>query len=162
MLLQKTRSIWRSNGGSALIETALILPVLIIFIFGVLEFSWLICQQHMISTGISDAARYIARSTTPNDPMIKQNAKYLATTGAVDGTVLRVRGWKADDVDISYSFISNPAGNDGLTGLRGGPTIESVTVSTTFTVPSLGFFDILGLSPPTFRVLHQERVIGSG
>jgi len=162
MTLQKIRSIWRNNEGSALIETALILPVLIIFIFGVLEFSWLICQQHMISTGINDAARYIARSTTPNDPTVKQDAKYLATTGAVDGTVLRVRGWRAGDVDISYSFISNPAGNDGLTGLRGGPTIESVTVSTTFTVPSLGFFGILGLSPPTFRVLHQERVIGSG
>jgi len=159
---QTNRPIWRDNEGSALIETALILPVLIIFIFGVLEFSWLIYQRHMISTGISDAARYIARSTTPNDPTVKQDAKYLATTGAVDGTVLRVRGWKADDVDVSYSFISNPAGNDGLTGLRGGPAIETVTVSTTFTVPSLGFFDILGLSPPTFRVLHQERVIGSG
>ena len=162
MLLQKMRSIWRNNGGSALIETALILPVLIIFIFGVLEFSWLICQQHMISAGISDAARYIARSSTPNNPTISQDAKNLATTGAVDGTVLRVRGWRADDVDISYSIISNPAGNDGLTDLRGGPAIESVTVSTTFTVPSLGFFNILGLSPPTFRVLHQERVIGSG
>ena len=159
---QTNRPIWRNNEGSALIETAIILPVLIIFIFGVLEFSWLIYQQHMISTGISDAARYIARSTTPNDPTVKQDAKYLATTGAVDGTVLRVQGWKADNVDISYSFISNPAGNDGLTGLRGGPAIETVTVSTTFTVPSLGFFDILGLSPPTFRVLHQERVIGSG
>jgi len=159
---QTNRPIWRDNEGSALIETAIILPVLIIFIFGVLEFSWLIYQRHMISTGISDAARYIARSTTPNDPTVKQDAKYLATTGAVDGTVLRVRGWKADDVDVSYSFISNPAGNDGLTGLRGGPAIETVTVSTTFTVPSLGFFDILGLSPPTFRVLHQERVIGSG
>ena len=159
---QTNRPIWRDNEGSALIETALILPVLIIFIFGVLEFSWLICQQHMISTGVSDAARYIARSSTPNDPTISQGAKYLATTGAVDGTVLRVQGWKASDVDISYSFISNPVGNDGLTGLRGGPTIGSVTVSTIFTVPSLGFFDILGVSPPTFRVLHQERVIGSG
>src|SRR6516164_10560922 len=118
------RSIWRDHEGSALVESAVLLPVLFLLVFGVLEFSWLICQQHLISTGISDAARYIARSTTPNDPTIKQNAKYLATTGAVDGTVLRVRGWKADDVDISYSFISNPAGNDGLTGLRGGPAIE--------------------------------------
>src|SRR3974377_914061 len=137
MLLQKIRSIWRNNEGSALIETALILPFLIIFIFGVLEFSWLIYQRHMISTGISDAARYIARSTTPNDPTVKQDAKYLATTGAVDGTVLRVRGWKAADVEFSYSFISNLAGNAGLTGLRGGPAIETVQRSPPFTLPSL-------------------------
>ena len=49
-----------------------------------------------------------------------------------------------------------------MTGFRGGRVIESVTVSTTFTVPSLGFFGILDLSPPTFTVSHQERVVGSG
>lgn len=156
------RSVWRNSEGTALIETAVILPVLFVLVFGVFEFSWLICQQHLMLTGVSDAARYIARSATPNDPTIKQDAKYLATTGAVDGTLLRVSGWKADDIEISYGFINNPTGNDGLTTFRGGPVVESVTVSTTFTVPSLGFFSILGLSPPTFKVLHQERVIGSG
>ena len=48
-----------------------------------------------------------------------------------------------DDVDISYTFINNPTGDNGLTNFRGGEVIESVTVSTTFTVPSLGFFGIL-------------------
>ena len=153
---------WRDDEGSALIEGAIILPVLFILVFGVFEFSWLICQQHLISTGIRDAARYIARSTIPNDPTIKQDAKYLATTGAIDGNTPRVSGWTVDDVDISYTFINNPTGDNGLTNFRGGAVIESVTVSTTFTVPSLGFFGILRLSPPTFTVSHQERVIGSG
>ena len=156
------RSLWRDDEGSALIEGAIILPVLFILVFGVFEFSWLICQQHLISTGIRDAARYIARSANPNDPTIKQDAKYLATTGAIDGDTPRVSGWTADDVDISYTFINNPTGDNGLTNFRGGAVIESVTVSTTFTVPSLGFFGILRLSPPTFTVSHQERVIGSG
>jgi Flp pilus assembly protein TadG len=156
------RTIWRDGEGSALIEGAILLPVLFILVFGVFEFSWLICQQHLISTGIRDAARYIARSTTPNDPTIKQNAKYLATTGAIDGNTLRVKGWTADDIDISYTVIDNPTGNNGLTNFRGGAVIESVTVSTTFTVPSLGFFGILRLSPPTSTLSHQERVIASG
>ena len=153
---------WRDDEGSALIEGAIILPVLFILVFGVFEFSWLICQQHLISTGVRDAARYIARSANPNDATIKQDAKYLATTGAIDGNTPRVSGWTADDVEISYTFINNPAGDNGLTNFRGGAVIESVTVSTTFTVPSLGFFGILRLSPPTFTVSHQERVIGSG
>ena len=98
----------------------------------------------------------------PNDATIKKDAKYLATTGAIDGNTPRVRGWTADDVEISYTFINNATNDNGLTNFRGGAVIESVTVSTTFTVPSLGFFGILRLSPPTFKVSHQERVIGSG
>ena len=156
------RSIWRNSEGSALVEGSIILPVLFILVFGVFEFSWTICQQHLILTGISDAARYIARSTTPNDATIKKVAKNLATTGAVDGDTPRVRGWTADDIDISYTFINNATGDNGLTNFRGGEVIESVTVSTTFTVPSLGFFSILKLSPPTVNVSHQERIIGSG
>ena len=66
-------------------------------------------------------------------------------------TPRRVKGWTADDVDISYTFVNNPAGDNGLTNFRGAAVIESVTVSTTFTVPSLGFFGILRPSPPTLN-----------
>src|SRR5262245_35806719 len=105
MPCRRLRSIWRDSEGSALVESTIILPVLFGLVFGVFEFSWTICQQHLISTGIHDAARYIARSPIPNDSTIKQNAKYLATTGAIDGNTPRVSGWTADDVDISYTFI---------------------------------------------------------
>jgi len=156
------RSIWRDSKGTALIEAAISLPVLFILVFGVFEFSWAVYQQHLILTGISDAARYIARSTIPNDPTTKKDAKYLATTGAVDGDRPRVSGWTADDIDISYTIINNPTNDNGLTDFRGGAVIESVTVSTTFTVPSLGFFGILHISPPILNVSHRERIIGSG
>jgi Flp pilus assembly protein TadG len=156
------RTAWREDNGSALVEGSIILPVLFILVFGVFEFSWAIFQQHLILTGISDAARYIARSPIPNDPTIKQNAKYLATTGAIDGNTPRVNGWTVDDVDISYTFINNAAGDNELTNFRGGEVIGSVTVSTSFTVPSLGFFSILKFLPPTVNVSHQERIISSG
>jgi hypothetical protein len=159
--MRTLRSIWRDHEGSALVESAVLLPVLFLLVFGVFEFSWLICQQHLMSTGICDAARYIAHSTNPNDPTIKKDAKYLATTGAIDGDTPRVSGWTPDDVEISYSFTSNLTNEDGLPNFRGGNVIESVTVSTTFTVPSLGFFGMLGLTAPTFSISHQERVIGS-
>src|SRR6266566_8029618 len=104
------------------------------------------------STGICDAARYIAHSRNPNDPTIKKDAKYLATTGAIDGDTPRVSGWTPDDVEISYSLTTNLTNEDGLPNFRGGNVIESVTVSTTFTVPSLGFFGMLGLTAPTFSI----------
>ena len=69
------RSIWRDSKGSALVEGSIILPVLFILVFGVFEFSWAICQQHLILTGISDAARYIARSAIPKRPNHQKSGK---------------------------------------------------------------------------------------
>jgi Flp pilus assembly protein TadG len=155
-------SLWRNGDGSALIEGAIIIPVLFTIVFGVFEFSWLIYQQHLISTGIRDAARYIARSANPNDLTIQKDAANLAATGAIDGNSARVSGWRMSDVNITYASVGNPVGVDGLTPFRGGPVIQIVTVSTTFTVSSLGFFDFLRLKPATVTVSHQERVTGPG
>jgi Flp pilus assembly protein TadG len=156
------QSLWRNGEGSALIEGAIIMPVLLILVLGVFEFSWLIDQQHLISTGIHDAARYIARSANPNDLTIQRNAKKLATTGAIDGDTARVRGWTTHDVNITYTPVNNSVGVNGVPPFRGGAVIQNVTVSTSFTVPSLGFFGFLGLKPPALTVSHQERVIGPG
>jgi hypothetical protein len=66
------------------------------------------------------------------------------------------------DINITFASTDNPVDAKGVTRFRGGPIIQSVTVSTTFTVPALGFFGFLGLKPPAFSVSHQERVIGPG
>src|SRR5215467_12992375 len=156
------QSLWRNSEGSALIEGAIIVPFLLVLVLGVFEFSWLIDQQHLISTGIHDAARYIARSANPNDLTIQRAAKNLATTGAIDGNTARVRGWTTRDVHISYASVNNSVESNGMPVFRGGAVIQNVTVATTFTVPSLGFFGFLGLKPPALTVSHQERVIGPG
>jgi Flp pilus assembly protein TadG len=162
MSVRIVQSLWRNGEGSALIEGAIIMPLLLVLVLGVFEFSWLIDQQHLISTGIHDAARYIARSVNPNDLTIQKNAKKLAITGAIDGDTARVRGWTTHDVNITYASVNNSVAVNGMPAFRGGAVIQSVTVSTTFTVPSLGFFGFLGLKPPALRVSHQERVIGPG
>jgi Flp pilus assembly protein TadG len=162
MSVRILRSLWRNGDGSALIEGAIIVPVLLILVLGVFEFSWLIDQQHLISTGIHDAARYLARSANPRDLAIQKRAKNLATTGAIDGDTARVRGWTTSDVHIRYASVNNSVGSNGLTPFRGDAAIQIVTVSTTFAVPSLGFFGSLGLKPPALTVSHQERVIGPG
>ena len=162
MSVRILQSLWRNGEGSALIEGAIVVPLLLILVLGVFEFSWLIDQQHLISTGIHDAARYIAQSANPNDLTIQRAAKNLATTGAIDGKTARVTGWTARDVNITYASVENEVDSDGLTLFRGGAVIQRVTVSTSFTVPSLGFFGFLGLRPPVLTVSHQERVIGPG
>ncbi len=167
-LAAQWRRLCRDREGSALIEGAIIVPVLFVLMFGIYEFSWLFYQQHLISTGLRDAARYLARSAVPCDttspfwPLAEEYAKNLATTGYVNGGRARVRGWTSAMVIPQCTAIENPSGAGGLAAFRGPPVIYVITVSTRFAAPSLGFFGFLGLTPPVISVAHSERAIGPG
>src|SRR5215510_9226744 len=91
MSIRIVQSLWRNGEGSALIEGAIVVPLLLILVLGVFEFSWLIDQQHLISTGVHDAARYIAQSANPSDLTTQKRAKNLATMGAIDGDTVQLR-----------------------------------------------------------------------
>jgi hypothetical protein len=162
------QALWRDREGSALVEGALLVPVLCALMFGIYEFSWLFFQQHLISTGLRDAARYLARSSDPCDGaspnwlITEEYAKNLATTGSINGGKARVKGWIAAMVTPECMAIDNSSGPNGLTAYRGERTIYVITVSTKFIDPSLGFFGFLGLRPPVISVAHSERAIGPG
>ena len=153
--------IWRDESGTALIEGAILIPLLFILVLGVIEFSWMVGQRHVMIEGVRDAARYIAQSGNPNNETVQKSAKLLAISGETDGNESKISGWTTHTVKISYTSVNNPVDATGLSALRGGPVLQDVTVSTALQVPSLGFFSILGLSPPTITVSHSERVIGS-
>jgi TadE-like protein len=158
----------RDTRGSALVEGAVLLPLLCVLVFGVYEFSWFFYQQHVASTGIRDAARYLSRVSDPCQDTSRAwltaegYAKNLATTGSITGGPPRIRGWSPTMVSLRCTSIENPIELDGLQAYRGQRSIHVVTVSTRFTDPSLGFFGILGLRPPLISVSHSERAIGPG
>jgi Flp pilus assembly protein TadG len=166
--IQTVQALWRDCEGSALVEGALLVPVLCALMFGIYEFSWLFYQQHLISTGLRDAARYLARSSdpceggSPNWLAAEEHAKNLATTGSINGGDARVKGWTAAMVTPLCRAVDNPSAPNGASAYRGRSTIYVVTVSTRFTDPSLGFFGFLGLQPPIISVAHSERAIGPG
>jgi Flp pilus assembly protein TadG len=163
-----TRALRRDSDGSALVEGAIVVPVLIALLFGVYEYSWFFYQQHVISTGLRDAARYLARSRDPCDfgssvwGAAQENAKNLAATGSIGGGPARVKGWTATMVVPRCSQVDNSPPARGQSAYRGGLVIYVVTVSTKLTDPSLGFFGLLGLPSPIISVSHSERVIGPG
>src|SRR5262249_7615414 len=153
------RSFWRDSDGTALVEGAIVVPVLCLLVFGVFEFSSLFYQQHRISTGVRDAARYLARTSNPNDSTPQANANNLATRGNLDATGgLRVNGWTASDVTVSVATVTDPTGVT-LKVVGYNDANQKVTVSTDYAIPELGFFEIFGLSAPTLSVSHSERVI---
>jgi Flp pilus assembly protein TadG len=163
-MLARLRSIWRDIQGSALVEATALTPVLFALVFGVMEFSWYFYDQHRVSTGVRDAARYLSRVLDPTAATLQTAAKNLAVTGDISGATMtpRVTGWTTGSVHVNVASIPNPVLQDGSQLYRGGANIEIVTVSTTFTYPSLGFLGLLGLTAPGISMAHSERVIGPG
>jgi Flp pilus assembly protein TadG len=155
MALRWLRSVWKADRGAALVESALILPVFLVLVGGVFEFSFFLYQEQLITAGVRDAARYLALTANPNSGITQAVAKNLAVSGAVDGGTSRVPGWSTSDVSVSISAADNSVGT-----FTGGSTIQIVTVSTNFIDPSLGFLGLLGLNRPTISVSHQERIVG--
>jgi Flp pilus assembly protein TadG len=154
------RSLLRDDDGSALVEATIIIPVLLILVFGVFEFSTLFWQQQLVSAGVRDAARYLARSINPTTPAAETAAENLAVTGSILGGPPRAPGWRPSDVSVNFKTIENNAGPSGRGGYRGPEVIQVVTVSTSYTHSSLGFLDYLGLTNLIIQVSHSERITG--
>jgi Flp pilus assembly protein TadG len=149
------KALCQSERGTALVESAIILPVFLTLVGGVYEFSFYLYRQQMVATGVRDAARYLALTADPTSATNQVDAKNLALTGSINGGPNRVTGWTPADISIQIDTVDNTAAT-----YSGGSVIRLVTVSTSFVDPSLGFFDLLGLNPPTMSVSHQERAVG--
>jgi len=164
MFARRAQRLWRDEQGSALIEGAVVVPMLVALLSGIFEFSWLFYQQHLVAIGLHDAAGYLARSPDPCNlgsrawKTEQQQAKNLATSGLLGGGAARVRGWKNEMVTIQCKKIDNPIGKNGLSRYRGA-SVYVVTVSTEFTYPSLGVFELLRLRAPVISASYSERAI---
>ena len=152
---QVVKSLWRSCRGTAMVETALILPVFLTLVGGVYEFSFFVYQQQLAASGVRDAARYLALSADPNNVSRQADARNLAVSGSVNGGSPRVAGWTSSDVSVVVNVVYSDLATYGTA-----PSIQIVTVSTTFADPSLGFLGLLGIKNPTINVSHQERFVG--
>jgi Flp pilus assembly protein TadG len=138
-----------------MVESAIILPVFLTLVGGVYEFSFFLYQQQLATSGVRDAARYLALTADPNNLARQENARNLAVTGSTSGGTRRVPGWNTSDVSIAVNAVY-----DGVGAYGSASAIRVVTVSTVFVDPSLGFLGLLGLRKPTISVSHQERFVG--
>jgi Flp pilus assembly protein TadG len=150
----------RSQYGAALVEFTAVVPFLVFLGLGAFEFGNALYGHHVITTGLRDASRYLARL---DDPSASETAaKQLAVYGAIGGTTKRVSWWSVGDVSVSLATIANPVDpSTGARTYRGPDPIRVVRVGTAATYPGLGLFAVLGLGPTlTISTYHEERVIG--
>lgn len=150
MQLRFLRRLFAAESGAALVETAVILPVFLTLVGGVYEFGFFLYQEQLVTSGVRDAARYLALSADPTSATNQSNARNLAVSGSISGGTPRVVGWETSDVSVSITSIDNAT-------FGSGPVVQIVTVSTNFAGHTLGFLGLLRLKSPTISAYHQER-----
>ena len=177
-------SFGRDERGAALLEMAVVFPVVLTISLGVIEFGNAIYSQHLIFNGVRDASRYVAGlpfmdSKDQVIDSVKVAANKVAGANiAVWGTTTttdtcnsssipamkltrRVSWWcNASNVVVDYPIAIANNNGSGVKLYRGGAIIYTVTVTATVPYQQLGFLSYLGLTAPTLKVSHMERVYG--
>jgi Flp pilus assembly protein TadG len=102
------RSFRRCERGGSAAEFALILPFLVVLMFGGLELGYYFYSQHQVVKGVRDGARYASRQsfvalncdsrTVPGG--LETKIKEVTITGRVSDGASRVPGWEPKDVTV--------------------------------------------------------------
>jgi Flp pilus assembly protein TadG len=158
---------WCNRIGGPLAEMAMAVPLMLVLIFGTMEFASLLYQQHTITKGVKEAARFAARApairTTNACPpaggnwtTIVSRAQAIATRDAISGSVL-LPNFTASTVTITVRC----ADATGLiTSNVASGSIPVVRVTATVPAQSLGFFGLINVDPFNLTATHEEMGIG--
>jgi Flp pilus assembly protein TadG len=121
----------RRDGGQALVEFALVLPVFLILVLGIVDFGWALRSWMTVSNSAREGARLGAAGATCDD--IRQRA--VDTSGslltAYDVSVENCQGQPGTSVVVTvkrdYSFATPLGGL--LTTLSGGALPSTITMT---------------------------------
>ncbi len=145
-----------------MVEFTLMITFLLTLALGIFEFGRYMYGQHLVTAGVRDGARYLARLADPTLAANQTAAKNIAVFGNAAGTApARVSYWAASDVTIPNPLPSIP--NDDGAGnpiYRGGANITIIELSTAVAYPDLGMLGMIGVGSLMIRASHQERHIG--
>lgn len=164
------RRLVQDNRGTAVLEMAIMTPVLLVIGLGVMEFGNLIFKRHLIEAGVREAGRYMSGMPICLDNTARDNAANLATTATIDGSGPdRVPGWSLVRANITCP-LKNAIFVGGTITLRGavGGQLTVVRIDTTvnYGTLQLGMLNVLdrlgmGFNTLSFAVSHEERFYGN-
>ena len=150
-----------SEHGASAVEFALILPLLILLLFGLFEVGRMFWTCNIVSASVRDAARYAARVDMNCGGFANgadtANTQRLARTGTIDvGGTPVIQNWTNNaSVAVNISCVSNASGT--YLGIYEGaaqiPRVE-VTAAAPFQTSFLSLLP--GLNLGTISVSHAE------
>lgn len=142
---------------------ALMLPMLLVLLFGGFEAAYFMYVEHEVLKGVRDGARYGSRQSfidatcTAITPSVETAIKEVTRTGQPGGGTSRVPGWDNAEVTVTSSCPATAI----ATGIyKGAPNAPQINISANVPYPSL--FNALGMIDLniTLRATQQTAVMG--
>lgn len=157
-MLRRLRKLAVCNEGTALTETIVVLPVVMMFSFAVIEFGSFLAAKSRVEAGVRDAARFLARCRDDSTICNVAAARNVAAYGAiVPNGNLRVHGWR----DPSGCNLTGPP--DPCIAVTPSPFLPvegaKIRVETDFNWDGSALLTALGLTVP-IRTFHEDVYIG--
>ena len=133
----------RSESGASAVEFALLLPVLMLILFGIIEFGLALYQQAILTNASREGARLAIVQSVPPITTAAVDTRidsYLLSAGITPASVTHIIspivGVTGTPVTVTltrpYTFVSLP----GLTSLLSGTSLSSTITLTATTVMS--------------------------
>jgi Flp pilus assembly protein TadG len=120
----------RDERGAAVVEFALVAPILLMLVFGIIDFGWMLMKANLVNNATRDAARVASLSGT-----------YAQIDSTVDSE-LDSAGIDASDVTVSItctntsgSNCANSAGSYNANATSGSTVIVTVTYDHNWITP---------------------------
>lgn len=157
--------------GTALVEMAIVAPLMFLLSAGVFEFGNLIHKKLLMEAGLDDAARFAARCNSQlytDAGLAAINCADIAANIAVYGNVggtgsARVSGWQKANVTITIANAADCKNAvDPATGtvlyLSTTAQVCIVTAAGSLAYNGIGMLSLLGFGPITLNASHEERL----
>jgi Flp pilus assembly protein TadG len=163
------RSFLQCRFGSAAAEMALVLPFLVVLMFGGAELGYYFYNEHQVVKGVRDGARYAGRQsfvslncnggTTPSaiPADVETAIQEITRTGQISGGTARVIGWVNEDVTVTLECPATVI----TTGIyQDEDNAPQVTVEATVDYASL--FDGVGVIDSTYTLTASQQAAVMG
>lgn len=113
----------RHEDGQAMVEFALILPVFLLILCGIIDFGWLFYNQLSLNNACREGARYAVVHTA-------ENADTQAIINHIENTTTTVFANDGIDISVKYSSPSDPTAGDVTVDLKADISFFTPVLST--------------------------------
>ncbi len=113
----------RREDGQATVEFALILPVFLLILCGIIDFGWLFYNQLSLNNACREGARYAVVNTA-------ENADTQAIINHIENTTTTVFANDGIDITVEYSAPNDPTSGDVTVSLEADISFFTPVLST--------------------------------
>lgn len=110
---------WSDRRGVAAVEFALIVPVVLLALTGLVDLGRALSQEHTLEKGLHAGGSYAARAALPLDGATQGRIRNLVRHGNLTGTgPLLLPGWTLPGAQLTVSTVIRTAGDAEVAVIR--------------------------------------------